>query len=51
MLLLFSLCVSEAAKKKPNLIIIMADDLGWGDLSAYGAKQITTPNIDKLMSE
>ncbi len=33
---------------KPNVIIIYADDLGFGDLSCYGAKAIKTPNIDKL---
>ncbi len=34
--------------EKPNIIIIYADDVGLGDLSAYGAKLIQTPNIDKL---
>jgi arylsulfatase A-like enzyme len=36
---------------RPNVLIIMADDLGYGDLSSFGAKDIKTPNIDKLMSD
>lgn len=39
---------SEKAKTKPNIIIIYADDLGYGDVGAYGAKNLKTPNIDKL---
>ncbi|AWG23675.1 arylsulfatase [Flavobacterium faecale] len=34
--------------KKPNVIVIYMDDLGYGDLSSYGATEIKTPNIDKL---
>lgn len=34
--------------QKPNVIIVYADDLGYGDLSCYGATKIMTPNIDKL---
>jgi len=37
--------------KKPNILIILADDLGWGDLSCYGAKDIMTPKIDNLFSQ
>lgn len=36
------------AADKPNILVILADDLGWGELSCYGAKDVRTPNIDKL---
>lgn len=39
---------SGATKKKPNIIYIMADDLGYGDLGCYGQPFISTPNIDSL---
>jgi arylsulfatase A len=39
------------AAEKPNIIVIMADDLGYGDLSCYGATSIQTPNIDRLAAQ
>lgn len=54
LLLLSSLFIVGCAKKQqevPNVIVILADDLGFGDVSAYGAKTINTPNIDKLANE
>jgi len=37
-----------AAADRPNIILIYADDLGYGDLSCYGAKSVSTPNVDAL---
>lgn len=37
--------------QRPNIIYIMTDDMGYGDLSCYGRKDFTTPNIDKLASQ
>ena len=39
------------AADKPNIILIIADDLSWGDLGCYGQKEILTPNIDRLAKE
>ncbi|MCL4795064.1 MAG: sulfatase-like hydrolase/transferase [Bryobacteraceae bacterium] len=39
-----------AQKTRPNIVLLFADDLGYGDLSSYGAAEIRTPNIDSLAS-
>ncbi|WP_317047251.1 sulfatase-like hydrolase/transferase [Sediminitomix flava] len=46
-----SLAQKKTETKKPNIIIIYMDDLGFGDLSCYGAKEIKTPNIDKIAKQ
>ncbi|MGV3509046.1 MAG: sulfatase [Sphingobacteriaceae bacterium] len=40
-----------AQNKKPNIIFIMADDLGWGELNAYGSTFNETPNLNKLATQ
>jgi arylsulfatase A-like enzyme len=37
-----------AARSKPNIVLIFADDVGYGDLSCYGATGVKTPNLDRL---
>lgn len=49
--LLFSTVSCVFAAEKPNIVLIYADDLGYGDLSCYGATRVQTPNIDKLAQE
>lgn len=46
-------CLPAASQStaKPNILFIYADDLGYGDTSAYGAKAVQTPNVDRLARE
>lgn len=44
----YSLTANLYAQQKPNVIFILADDMGYGDLGCYGQQLIETPNIDKL---
>lgn len=43
--------VFAASQQKPNVVIIYGDDVGFGDVGAYGSKMIPTPNIDRLAKE
>jgi len=51
LVLLWTLLVGPAATSAPNVVFILADDLGWGEVGAYGQKKILTPNLDRLASE
>jgi len=49
--ILFAFSVAVSAAEKPNIIFIMADDLGWKDVGYAGAEFFETPNIDRMRSE
>jgi len=57
-ILLLALCIGWASSsfaadgdKRLNVVFILADDLGWGEVGAFGQEKIPTPNIDRLASE
>ena len=51
-LLLFNARAAEPVQKsRPNIVLILADDLGYGDLGCYGATRVRTPNVDRLARE
>jgi membrane-anchored protein YejM (alkaline phosphatase superfamily) len=53
LVLLFLVLIATTlfANKKPNIILVFADDLGIGDLSCYGQMMTQTPNLDKMACE
>lgn len=44
-------CTQKKKEKLPNIVFIFTDDLGYGDISCFGATDIKTPNIDKIANE
>ena len=49
--LVFGFALPAAAADKPNIVIFLADDLGYGDLGCYGHPRIQTPNLDAFAKE
>lgn len=49
--LLGSVAVVLPAAERPNIVFLLADDLGYGDIGAFGQKKIRTPNLDRLAAE
>src|SRR5215204_998653 len=43
--------LSQQAGRKPNIVVIIADDLGYGDVGCYGATKVKTPAIDRLAAQ
>ena len=43
--------LTQASARKPNIVFIMADDLGWQELGCYGQKRIRTPHLDRMAVE
>ncbi|MEC7905943.1 MAG: sulfatase-like hydrolase/transferase [Verrucomicrobiota bacterium] len=49
--MLFGACLLPLSADRPNILLIFADDWGWGDLSCHGHPYVKTPNIDRLAAE
>ena len=53
--LLYGLAMTPALacgqSEKPNIIFVLCDDMGWGDLGCYGQQYISTPNLDRMAAE
>src|SRR5947208_2007296 len=47
----FLVNAAESGKHQPNIIFLLTDDMGLGDVGCYGGKMIPTPNIDRLASK
>ena len=50
-LALLTAAAPVAAADRPNVVVILADDLGWGSVGCYGAAGVRTPNIDRLAKQ
>ena len=48
---LLLVALPAAAADKPNILLIYADDIGYGDVGCYGATAVKTPNVDRLAKE
>src|SRR5210317_1591805 len=44
-------CAAETSTRPPNVVYVLADDLGYAELGCYGQEKIRTPNIDRLARE
>ncbi|MCA9249455.1 MAG: sulfatase-like hydrolase/transferase, partial [Planctomycetales bacterium] len=42
---------AEATLSRPNVVCVLIDDMGWGDLSCFGGRRVQTPHIDRLAAE